>query len=142
MRTLSDSRWMRRAMPWPCCGPRMSVRRMSRSSVPCKWAAYSRSDRFRIDIRPQYPDDSGCRSPRKCAADDFDREIQAHLELETARLVDEGMASDAARTEANRRFGNVTRARERFHETGRALWIDRAVHDVRCGLRNLRRYPV
>src|SRR5213592_1914449 len=41
-------------MACPCCGPKISVLRISRSSVPCRCAAYSRSARFRIDIRPEY----------------------------------------------------------------------------------------
>ena len=48
-----------RAMPCPCCGPKISVRRISRSSVPCRWALYSRSVLFRIDIRPEYAYASG-----------------------------------------------------------------------------------
>ena len=73
---------------------------------------------------------------------DFDREIGAHIALETDRLVEEGLAPEEARAEAARRFGNVTRARERFHEAGRRLWLDHVVHDLRCAVRNLRRYPV
>src|SRR6476469_7756748 len=79
---------------------------------------------------------------RKRSSDDFDREIRAHLEIETARLIEEGLSPAAARTEAQRRFGSVTRAHERFYETGRALWLDHTLTDVRCALRNLRRYPV
>src|SRR5215475_13977949 len=81
-------------------------------------------------------------STQKRSAEDFDREIRAHLELETARLVDEGLTPEAARLEARRRFGNVTRAQERFYERGRALWFDHTRSDARCALRNLRRYPV
>jgi hypothetical protein len=46
--------------------------------------------------------------------DDFDDELQAHLDLETDRLIAEGMSPAAARA-----FGNVTRARERFYEASR-----------------------
>src|SRR5215831_5277798 len=53
MRTLSDCCWIARAMPCPCWDPKSKVRSTSKSSVPCKCAAYSRSDRFRIDIRPK-----------------------------------------------------------------------------------------
>jgi predicted permease len=81
-------------------------------------------------------------STRKRTDDDFTAEIRAHLELETARLVDEGMSADDARRAALRRFGSLTAARERFHESGRVLWLDRLAHDARCALRNMRRYPV
>ena len=81
-------------------------------------------------------------STRKRPDDDFDREIRAHIEIETERLIDEGMSPDAARVAARRRFGNVTVARERFYEAGRLLWLDHLVQDLRCAARNMRRYPV
>jgi len=81
-------------------------------------------------------------STRRRGADDFDREIRAHLDLETDRLVDEGLPPDEARAEASRRFGNVTRVRERFYDARRRLWLDYARHDMLCAVRNLRRYPV
>src|SRR4029079_15886425 len=142
MRTSPDCAWMARAMPWPCCAPKMSVRRISRSSVPCRCAECSRSARFRIDIRPEYAYPPGRMSTRKRSGDDFDREIQAHLELETERLIREGLSPDAARARARRAFGNVTRARERFYESAHRLWIDRLRQDIRCGLRGLRRSPL
>ncbi len=81
-------------------------------------------------------------STRKRSDDDFDREVRAHIEIETERLIDDGMAPDAARVAARRRFGNVTVARERFYETGRLLWLDHGLQDLRCAARNMRRYPV
>ena len=39
----------------------------------------------------------------------------AHVDIETARLIETGMAPDQARTAARRAFGNVTRAQERFY---------------------------
>jgi len=81
-------------------------------------------------------------STRKQSDEDFDREIRAHIELETERLIDEGMPPDEARLAARRRFGNVTVARERFYESGRLLWFDQLLQDVRCAARNMRRYPV
>ena len=81
-------------------------------------------------------------STRKRSDGDFDDEIGAHIEAETDRLVADGMDPDAARFAALRAFGNVTRARERFHERGRLRWLDHLVQDVRCALRSLRRYPI
>ena len=81
-------------------------------------------------------------STRKRSQEDFDREIRAHIETETDRLIDEGMAPDAARVAARRRFGNVTIARERFYEAGRLVWLDHVLQDLRCAARNMRRYPV
>ena len=81
-------------------------------------------------------------STRKRSDDDFDREIRAHIEIETERLIEDGMTPDEARVAARRRFGNVTGVRERFYEAGRLLWLDHLVQDLRCAARNMRRYPV
>src|ERR1700754_1247860 len=81
-------------------------------------------------------------STRKWSAEDFDQEILAHIELETERLIEDGLSPDAARVAARRRFGNVTIVRERYYEAGRLIWFDHLVHDIRCAARNVRRYPV
>ncbi len=73
--------------------------------------------------------------------DDFAREVQAHLDLETDRLVSEGMSPDEARHAARRRFGNVVAHKERFYEGRRLLWLDRARQDVRYAARSLLRTP-
>ena len=81
-------------------------------------------------------------STRKRPDDDFTQEILAHIELETERLIDEGTPPDEARVAARRRFGNVTSARERYYESGRVLWLDHLVQDVRGAARSMRRYPI
>jgi hypothetical protein len=48
-------------------------------------------------------------------ASDFGAEIEAHIELETARLQEQGLSYDNARTAARRAFGNVTHAQEHFY---------------------------
>jgi predicted permease len=81
-------------------------------------------------------------STQKRSATDFEREIRAHIALETAKLVEEGWAPDDAEREARRRFGNIAVAKERFYEAGRLVWLDRLVQDIRCAARSLRRAPV
>lgn len=81
-------------------------------------------------------------STRRRPDADFNDEIRAHIEAETDRLVADGMDPDAARFAALRAFGNVTRARERFHERGRLPWLDHLRQDVGCALRSMRRYPI
>jgi putative ABC transport system permease protein len=81
-------------------------------------------------------------STRRRPGDDFDREIRAHLELETARLIDAGVPPDEARAQAVRAFGNVTRVRERYYERGRTMWLDQLRQDFHCAVRSLRRYPL
>jgi predicted permease len=78
---------------------------------------------------------------RKRAAHDFGAEIEAHIELEIERLQEQGLNRDEARTTALRTFGNVTRAQERFYESGRWMWYDNLLHDVRFTLRMLRKSP-
>ena len=79
---------------------------------------------------------------RRRPTTDFSDEIQAHIALETDRLVAEGMSpTDAARA-ARRKFGNVTAATERFYESRRRLWLDELRQDFHTARRNLVRYPI
>ncbi|HZP49425.1 MAG TPA: ABC transporter permease [Vicinamibacterales bacterium] len=74
--------------------------------------------------------------------EDFRDEIESHLALEAERLErDEGLSASAARLAARRRFGSVSRARERFFESTRWLWWEQWRQDVRYGARMLRRAP-
>ncbi len=73
--------------------------------------------------------------------DEFTAEIEAHLQLETERLEEQGLSAEEARAAAYRAFGNVTRVRERFYEAGRWLWWDHFWQDVRFGARMLRKSP-
>jgi macrolide transport system ATP-binding/permease protein len=78
---------------------------------------------------------------RKRKLDDFSAEIQAHLKLETERLQEQGLSHEEARAAAHRAFGNVTKAQERFYESGRWLWWDQLWLDFRYALRMLRKSP-
>jgi predicted permease len=78
---------------------------------------------------------------RQRSEDDFDREVQAHLDLETDRLIGEGMSADEARVSARRRFGNVVQHKERFYERQRLSWLDQLRKDIRYAVRSLRRSP-
>jgi predicted permease len=74
-------------------------------------------------------------------ASDFGAEIAAHIELETERLKEQGLCDEAARTEARRRFGNVTRVQERFYESSRWPGWDHFGQDLRYAARMLRKSP-
>jgi putative ABC transport system permease protein len=78
---------------------------------------------------------------RRRRLEDFDAEIESHLQLERERLQEEGFAAEEAAFAAQRRFGNATQARERFYESGRWLWWDHLHQDIRYGLRRLRQSP-
>ena len=69
--------------------------------------------------------------------DDFAREIEAHISFETDRLIEQGLPADEADAAARRRFGNVTRTREHFHEARRTMWLDDLRQDAAYALRSL-----
>lgn len=75
---------------------------------------------------------------RKRKPSDFGAEIEAHLQLETERLREEGLCETEARAAA-RGFGNVSQAEERFYESGRWLFWDHLRQDLRFAFRMLRK---
>jgi predicted permease len=78
---------------------------------------------------------------RRRKLDDFTAEIEAHLQLEAERLQEQGLSAEGARAAARRTFGNVTRARERFYESGRWQFWDHLWQDVRFASGLLRKSP-
>ena len=78
---------------------------------------------------------------RRRADEDFAEEVAAHLDLETDRLIADGWEPREARDAAQRRFGNVLSAQERFHESTRSVWLEQAAQDVRYAWRGLRANP-
>jgi predicted permease len=77
----------------------------------------------------------------KRAHSDFDAEVRSHLQLEADRLRTEGAGEEEAWAGARRAFGNLMQAQERFYESGRWLWADRFMQDLRYASRTLRRSP-
>ncbi len=74
-------------------------------------------------------------------ADPFDEEARFHIEQRIAEYLRDGMTPDQARREAQRRFGSVTRARERSREANTLPWLVDAVQDLHYATRQLRRNP-
>jgi predicted permease len=72
---------------------------------------------------------------------DFSAEIEAHIQLESERLRQQGLSEEEARAAAHRSFGNIMLTEERFYESSRWLWWDHLRQDVRFGLRMLARNP-
>jgi putative ABC transport system permease protein len=80
---------------------------------------------------------------------DIDDEFQFHLEMRVAELRARGIAPESARTEAMRRFGDMSDAREycrlmderHITEQQRQNWFTELGSDVRFAWRQLRRSP-
>src|SRR5579885_2333781 len=78
---------------------------------------------------------------------DLDDELRDHLDSTIEALVARGMSPDAARAEALRRFGDVTRVRQEVERldaahltrVNRAAAIETFIYDVRHAARGLRR---
>jgi putative ABC transport system permease protein len=73
--------------------------------------------------------------------EDFHEEINAHVALETDRLIAEGSSPQDARVAAQRAFGNVAAAREQFYDSRRIVWFDQARQDIQYTFRTFRRHP-
>jgi len=73
--------------------------------------------------------------------DDFNAEVQAHIELEAERLRSEGMSDADALATARRAFGNQTAAQERFYDARRWVWLEYVLQDLRLAARLLARTP-
>jgi predicted permease len=78
---------------------------------------------------------------RRRTHDDFSDEVQAHLDLETDRLIADGMSADAARAAAERAFGSVAIVKERFYEASRWMWLEQLLQDLRYAWRGMRHSP-
>src|SRR5689334_9527666 len=70
---------------------------------------------------------------------DFEEEIASHIEIETDRLIEEGMSPDEAKYAARRKFGNIGTAQERYHDTSRVVWLEQFFTDIRYAARSLRK---
>ncbi len=73
---------------------------------------------------------------------DFNREIQAHIQIEVDRLMEEGRSQEEAIAAARRTFGNMTGSRERHYESGRWMWLDHLTRDIHYALRQAISSPV
>ena len=72
---------------------------------------------------------------------DMDRETGFHLEALAREYERAGIAPDEAALAARRRFGDVTRIKERGHDVRRAASVEDLVRDVRHTARGLARSP-
>ena len=78
---------------------------------------------------------------REAIIDEIEQEMRSHVELATEANLARGMAPDAARAEALRGFGNLTRMRELAYDARAGGRLDTMWQDLRFGVRTLARNP-
>ena len=72
---------------------------------------------------------------------DLEEEIRLHLDLRAQEHVENGLGAEAARSTANRRFGNPTVIREKSSMTWGWEWLESLMQDVRFSLWQLWKTP-
>jgi predicted permease len=72
---------------------------------------------------------------------ELDAEIQAHLELAERDLIASGLSPADARRTARQRFGGIDPIKEAHRDSRSARWLEAWWHDLRAGIRGLRRAP-
>ena len=72
---------------------------------------------------------------------DIQEELQSHIEMRIADLIDSGMTPEQARRTAMLKFGNPVAMKEKVVGVDAALGLDRFFRDVRYAFRQLRKSP-
>ena len=78
---------------------------------------------------------------RRKAGARLDEELRFHLERQIAENIAAGMSPGDARHAALRTFGNPALLRDEARSTWSWTWLESLLHDLRYGLRTLRRTP-
>jgi putative ABC transport system permease protein len=79
--------------------------------------------------------------PRRNREEEFKREFEAHLELETQEQQGSGVTPQEAHYAARRAFGNITLVQEDVRGVWNAIWLERFTRDVKYAARSLRKSP-
>src|SRR5262245_54443714 len=72
---------------------------------------------------------------------ELDRELQFHLEMETAENIRRGMSEEEARRAALLSFGGVAQTKEAYRDSARFRRLEDFWQDLRYGARMLRKHP-
>jgi predicted permease len=73
---------------------------------------------------------------------DLHEELSFHLDLETRKLIDQGVPADLARTRARARFGSTTVVADECRDVRGTAFVDCTIRDIRFALRSFRRAPL
>ncbi len=79
---------------------------------------------------------------KKQLENDIERELRAHLELESEELQEAGLGPQEARYRAQRALGNSTLIQESVREVWTWNWLETLWQDLRYAFRSLRASPV
>ncbi len=72
---------------------------------------------------------------------ELEQELRFHLEQASAENMRRGMNAEDAQREAQRSFGGVEQVKEAYRDASRLRWLEETWHDLRFGLRMLRKRP-
>ncbi len=78
---------------------------------------------------------------RRKREEDLERELRAHLELESEEQQESGLATEVANYAARRTLGNTTLLKENVREIWGWSSVERLLHDLRYAFRSLRHSP-
>jgi putative ABC transport system permease protein len=78
---------------------------------------------------------------RRNRDEELERELEAHLALETEEQQGSGVPAEEARYAARRAFGNPTRVQEDVREVWNMIWLERFARDGKYAARSLRKSP-
>jgi predicted permease len=79
---------------------------------------------------------------RPAVESQLDEEMRFHIDMETRKLVERGLAPGEARREALLAFGGIEKHKEESRDATGAPVIETLLQDVRYGVRGLKRNPV
>jgi putative ABC transport system permease protein len=71
----------------------------------------------------------------------LDSELRFHVEQQVADYIATGITPDEARRRARREFGGLDQVKEDVHDAERGHFLETLAHDMRYGLRMLRKSP-
>jgi predicted permease len=72
---------------------------------------------------------------------ELDEEMQLHIEMRQQQQISAGLSPDAARSTAQRKFGNATNLKETSHMAWGWDWLESFAQDIAYGTRSLLRHP-